>query len=66
MTNPSTGEVVGTVPDMAVTDLETATQNAYKAFQTWKKTTAKVDTLSSVNVCYYTIVLIVDHNIHAW
>lgn len=42
VTNPSTEEVVGTVPDMGVGDVETAIQNAYRAFQLWKKTTAKV------------------------
>lgn len=40
--NPSNGELVGAVPDMNEADVETAIQSAYRAFQTWKKTTAKV------------------------
>lgn len=34
--------MVGNVPDMKAADTEVAVQAAYKAFQTWKKTTAKV------------------------
>lgn len=41
VTNPANGSVVGTVPDMKAVDTEAAVQGAYKAFQTWKKTTAK-------------------------
>ncbi|XP_052779979.1 succinate-semialdehyde dehydrogenase, mitochondrial-like [Mya arenaria] len=41
VTNPATGEVVGSVPDMGVADTEDAIQKAYKAYQTFKKTTAK-------------------------
>ncbi|KAL4225793.1 hypothetical protein ACF0H5_013784 [Mactra antiquata] len=41
VTNPANGSIVGTVPDMKATDTEVAIQSAYKAFQTWKKTTAK-------------------------
>lgn len=49
VTNPSNGSVIGAVPDMTATDTEAAIQCAYKAFQTWKKTTAKVlHLLSSV------------------
>ena len=39
--NPATGKLVGTVPDMDIADVENAVQVAYKAFQTWKRTTAK-------------------------
>ncbi|XP_069142058.1 succinate-semialdehyde dehydrogenase, mitochondrial-like isoform X2 [Argopecten irradians] len=39
--NPSTGGVVGSVPDMDATDTEEAIKVAYKAFQSWKETTAK-------------------------
>lgn len=41
VTNPATGAEIGSVPDMKATDVEAAIQSAYKAFQTWKKTTAK-------------------------
>ncbi|XP_060583953.1 succinate-semialdehyde dehydrogenase, mitochondrial-like [Ruditapes philippinarum] len=41
VTNPASGEVVGKVPDMNASDAEAAVQVAYKAFQSWKKTTAK-------------------------
>ncbi|XP_052279043.1 succinate-semialdehyde dehydrogenase, mitochondrial-like [Dreissena polymorpha] len=41
VTNPATGEVVGTVPDMDVRDTVAAIETAYKRFQTFKKTTAK-------------------------
>ena len=42
VTNPSTGAVIGRVPDMDAKDTERAVQAAYQAFQTFKKTTAKV------------------------
>lgn len=42
VTNPLNGAVIGSVPDMNAADAEAAVQAAYKAFQTWKKTTAKV------------------------
>ncbi|CAH1783513.1 unnamed protein product [Owenia fusiformis] len=41
VTNPSTGAVLGTVPDMGEGETEQAIQAAYKAQQTWKMTTAK-------------------------
>ena len=40
--NPTNGSVLGTVPDMSKADAELAVQKAYDAFQSWKKTTAKV------------------------
>ncbi|XP_064604978.1 succinate-semialdehyde dehydrogenase, mitochondrial-like isoform X2 [Liolophura sinensis] len=39
--NPSTGAVLGTVPDMGEAEAQSAVDAAYKAFQTWKDTTAK-------------------------
>lgn len=39
--NPSTGERLGCVPDMDVTDTETAIQHAATAFDSWKEATAK-------------------------
>lgn len=43
--NPSTGAVLGTVPDMGEAEARSAVNAAYKAFQTWKDTTAKVSSL---------------------
>ena len=40
--NPADGSVIGNVPDMAGDDMNQAVEAAYKAFQTWKLTTAKV------------------------
>lgn len=40
--NPANGKVIGSVPDMDAVDTEKAIQVAYKAFQSWKETTAKV------------------------
>lgn len=40
--NPANGKVIGSVPDMDAADTEKAVQVAYKAFQSWKETTAKV------------------------
>lgn len=40
--NPANGKVIGSVPDMDAADTEKAIQVAYKAFQSWKETTAKV------------------------
>ena len=40
--NPSSGSVVGVVPDMNADDADVAVKAAYRAFQTWKQTTAKV------------------------
>lgn len=42
MTDPASGKVVGSVPDMDASDTTTAIQAAADAFQTWKYTTAKV------------------------
>jgi len=39
--NPSTNEIVGSVPDMNEGDTQVAVTSAYRAFQSWKKTTAK-------------------------
>ncbi|EDO45404.1 predicted protein [Nematostella vectensis] len=39
--NPATGEELGQVANMGAKEGELAVQEAYKAFQTWKKTTAK-------------------------
>jgi len=40
ITNPATGETVGTVPDCTDQDIEAAITAADIAFRTWKKTTA--------------------------
>ncbi|KAI0212420.1 Succinate-semialdehyde dehydrogenase, mitochondrial [Lamellibrachia satsuma] len=39
--NPSSGKVIGSVPDMGAVDAEEAVKAANNAFQTWKHTTAK-------------------------
>ncbi|XP_035671040.1 succinate-semialdehyde dehydrogenase, mitochondrial-like isoform X2 [Branchiostoma floridae] len=41
VTNPSSGEVLGSVPDMNAGDATKAIKIAYDAFQTWRETTAK-------------------------
>ncbi|KAG8760600.1 succinate semialdehyde dehydrogenase NADP+ linked [Ceratobasidium sp. 428] len=41
VTNPATGEVLGTVPELGVEDTKKAIQHAAEAFKTWSKTTAK-------------------------
>ena len=41
VTNPATGDVIGTIPMLSVEQLKDAIDGADKAFQTWKKTTAK-------------------------
>ncbi len=46
--NPSSGKVIGSVPDMNETDAEEAVKAAYKAFQTWKETSPKVSQRHSV------------------
>ena len=46
--NPATGKVLGSVPDMDATDTKNAIESAYRAFQTWKETTATVDLLMHV------------------
>lgn len=43
--NPANGKLIGSVPDMDATDTENAIKVAYKAFQSWKETTAKVCTV---------------------
>lgn len=40
--NPATGELLGEVPDLGAAETEEAIGVAYKTFQTWKETTAKV------------------------
>ena len=35
-------QVIGHVPDMEEADVQTAVDSAYEAFQSWRKTTAKV------------------------
>ena len=40
--NPSSGKVIGSVPDMGAVDAEGAIKAANNAFQTWRHTTAKV------------------------
>ena len=42
MVNPSTGKVIGCVPNMCAQDAEDAIKYAYESFQSWKQTTAKV------------------------
>ncbi|KAK7076504.1 Succinate-semialdehyde dehydrogenase, mitochondrial, partial [Halocaridina rubra] len=41
VTNPANGKVIGHVPDMNETDVQTAIDAAHEAFQTWQRTTAK-------------------------
>ncbi|XP_054280197.1 glutarate-semialdehyde dehydrogenase [Macrosteles quadrilineatus] len=41
VTNPATGQVIASVPDMDVTDTKVAIEAANEAFKTWGKTTAK-------------------------
>eukprot|EP00105_Crassostrea_gigas_P000962 XP_011412946.1 PREDICTED: uncharacterized protein LOC105317861 isoform X2 [Crassostrea gigas] len=41
VTNPATGEVLGSVPDMNGSDTESAIRTAYVAFRSWKERTAK-------------------------
>ncbi|AIL31925.1 NAD-dependent succinate-semialdehyde dehydrogenase [Basilea psittacipulmonis] len=40
VTNPATGDVIGTIPNMRKIDAEIAVQAAKEAFVTWSKTTA--------------------------
>eukprot|EP00058_Branchiostoma_floridae_P011067 XP_002596555.1 hypothetical protein BRAFLDRAFT_96402 [Branchiostoma floridae] len=53
VTNPSSGEVLGSVPDMNAGDATKAIKIAYDAFQTWRETTAKgkpvAESLGEVN-----------------
>ncbi|KAK3102046.1 hypothetical protein FSP39_008358 [Pinctada imbricata] len=39
--NPASGKVIGNVPDMDANDVQNAVEQAFRAFQTWKETTAK-------------------------
>ncbi|EMD40403.1 hypothetical protein CERSUDRAFT_80075 [Gelatoporia subvermispora B] len=41
VTNPATGEVLGTIPEMALTETKQAIDAAAEAFKAWSKTTAK-------------------------
>ncbi|XP_044262029.1 glutarate-semialdehyde dehydrogenase [Tribolium madens] len=41
VTNPATGEVIGTAPDMDQSDTQSAIEAAATAFKTWQDTTAK-------------------------
>ncbi|CAE6429627.1 unnamed protein product [Rhizoctonia solani] len=41
VTNPATGEVLGTVPELGVEETKKAIQVADEAFKSWSKTTAK-------------------------
>ncbi|XP_076447556.1 succinate-semialdehyde dehydrogenase, mitochondrial-like isoform X2 [Babylonia areolata] len=41
VTNPSTGEVLGKVPDMDATDTRNAIEVAFRAFESWREVTAK-------------------------
>jgi len=41
VTNPATGEVLCSVPDMSTEDTQAAIEAAHNAFQTWQHTTAK-------------------------
>ena len=63
VTNPSTGAVLGRVPDMDAKDTERAVQAAYQAFQTFKKTTAKVSLSISLKYNHATIK---DHKGHVY
>jgi len=40
--NPADGSIIGSVPDMTGDDVNHAVEAAFKAFQMWKLTTAKV------------------------
>lgn len=40
--NPATGQEIGQVADMGHEEADLAVKEAHKAFQSWKKTTAKV------------------------
>ena len=42
--NPANGAAIGSVPNMTAQETEEAVSAAYTAFQTWKQTTAKVQT----------------------
>ena len=42
VTNPATGKVIASVPNMGAEDAENAIQVAFRAFQAWREVTAKV------------------------
>jgi acyl-CoA reductase-like NAD-dependent aldehyde dehydrogenase len=42
VTNPSTGQKLGVVPDMDASDTKAAIDVAFKAFHSWREVTAKV------------------------
>ena len=42
VTNPANNQQIGVAPDMTGSDVESAVQAAHTAFQTWRRTTAKV------------------------
>lgn len=44
MSDPSTAEELGHIPDMGLAETKEAIAAATKAFKTWSKTTAKVRT----------------------
>lgn len=44
--DPATGEVLGTIPEMALTETKQAIDAAAEAFKAWSKTTAKVRLLN--------------------
>lgn len=54
--NPATLEVIASVPDMCVVDVEAAIFAARDAFKTWSTTTAKVSMkfLSTYSLILYT------------
>ena len=41
MTDPSNGDVIGTIPKMGADETRRAIEAAHEAFQNWKRTTAK-------------------------
>jgi acyl-CoA reductase-like NAD-dependent aldehyde dehydrogenase len=45
VTNPSTGQKLGVVPDMDAFDTKAAIDVAFKAFHSWREVTAKVKIL---------------------
>lgn len=48
--NPADDSRIGRVPDMSEADTEKAIGAAFKAFQSWKTTTAKV---CSMHCCFW-------------
>jgi succinate-semialdehyde dehydrogenase/glutarate-semialdehyde dehydrogenase len=41
VTDPSNGEVIGTIPKMGAAETKRAIEGAHEAFKSWKRTTAK-------------------------